>query len=561
MQDRLRLISGLLLALFVVSHFTNHALGIISIEVQDWAAVWLTEIWNHPPLMFVFYTALLLHPALGLWTLQRRRHLLLPTWQRAQIWLGLLILPLLAPHLVKALMLDDYYHVDVNYPLVQFSLWVAYGSDGVVQGVLLLLVWAHASIGVWSWARLHPWYKRWHWLWPPLMWVLVTLALAGYIASGLHIRRLADADPELFSRLAQQTRLALEMLPPTLNMANWFQAGLLALVSAALMSPVLRRYLSSRVGNRPLLRYADRHRVPITPGATLLETLQQARINHPSLCGGRGRCSTCRVRVGSGSESLLPPSPLERQVLNQIGAPSSIRLACQTRAQQDLSAWPLLKANVGASDVLAAVEQRHGREMDVVVLFADLRGFTSFSERRLPFDVLFVLNRYFLFMGEAVESCGGKLDKFIGDGVMALFGLNGDVGQGCRDAIRAAGSMGHSLDQFNASLAEELSEPLRIGIGIHVGTAIVGEMGYGSARQTTAIGDTVNTASRLESLTKAYDAQVIISEAVFELANLPQVDYPLHQLEIRGRVEPMPARVLSSARELLELSSVLWNQK
>jgi adenylate cyclase len=112
-------------------------------------------------------------------------------------------------------------------------------------------------------------------------------------------------------------------------------------------------------------------------------------------------------------------------------------------------------------------------------------------------------------MGEAVESSGGHLDKFISDGVMALFGTKTDVGTGARQALAAARGMSNKLAELYEHLKDELDEPLRIGIGIHSGAAIIGEMGYGTATGLTAIGDSVNTASRLESMTKEFGAQLI----------------------------------------------------
>src|SRR5205814_7500895 len=135
---------------------------------------------------------------------------------------------------------------------------------------------------------------------------------------------------------------------------------------------------------------------------------------------------------------------------------------------------------------------------------ADIRGFTALSEGRLPYDIVFVLNRYFAAMGRAVESAGGRVDKFIGDGVMALFGVSNTPEEGCRQALAAARLMSVRLVELNEALRAELNEPLRIGIGIHAGSVIVGEMGYGSATTITAIGDAVNTASRLESLCKEF---------------------------------------------------------
>jgi adenylate cyclase len=180
----------------------------------------------------------------------------------------------------------------------------------------------------------------------------------------------------------------------------------------------------------------------------------------------------------------------------------------------------------------------------VVVMFADLRGFTTFSENRLPYDVVFLLNRYFRAMGEAIESSGGHLDKFIGDGIMALFGLDDGPEAGARNALRAARRMIETLEDLNRDLAADLAEPLRIGIGIHAGGAIVGDLGYGTATSLTAIGDVVNTASRLESASKEFKTQLIASEAVLLLAGIEPTLMERHNFTPRGRVESMDIGVL-----------------
>lgn len=252
----------------------------------------------------------------------------------------------------------------------------------------------------------------------------------------------------------------------------------------------------------------------MTAGATLLDASCGAGIPHASVCGGRGRCSTCRVRVGAGRDRLLAPSDAEARVLARIGAAPTTRLACQTRPLADIEITPLLAATAGPRQARAASRHHQGEEREVAVLFADLRGFTALAEHRLPYDVVFVLNRYFAAMGTAVEESGGRVDKFIGDGVMALFGVDRDVETGCRDALAAARRMIEHLEDLNRSLENDLDRPLRIGIGIHCGSVILGEMGYGRATAMTAIGDSVNTASRLEALTKEFKAELVLSEPV-----------------------------------------------
>src|SRR5262249_3392541 len=152
----------------------------------------------------------------------------------------------------------------------------------------------------------------------------------------------------------------------------------------------------------------------------------------------------------------------------------------------------------------------HGAEREIVILFGDLRSFTQLSEKKLPYDLVFLLNRYFAETGHAVEAAGGRIDKFIGDGVMALFGLDSGVGAGraCRGALAGAKEWAGRMNPLNAALFHDIPEPLRIGIGIHTGPAIVGEMGYGTAVSITAVGDSVNTASRIEALTKTYACEL-----------------------------------------------------
>ena len=284
----------------------------------------------------------------------------------------------------------------------------------------------------------------------------------------------------------------------------------------------------------------------------MLEASRARGIPHASVCGGRGRCSTCRVRLGKGAAALPPPSSEERRVLARIKAPADVRLACQIRPSADLTVTPLMPADAGTPAVMSEMDPRSGVEREMAVLFADLRGFTHFSEGRLPYDTVFVLNRYFAMMGEEIERAGGRVDKFIGDGIMALFGLNTGPEPAARAALAAARRMAEALGRLNLELAAELDEPLRMGIGLHLGHAIVGEMGHGRAVSLTAIGDTVNVASRLEALTKELGCQLIVSERLARRADIDLEDFPLHEVDLRGRAGRLAVRLIADAHQLPE---------
>jgi adenylate cyclase len=184
------------------------------------------------------------------------------------------------------------------------------------------------------------------------------------------------------------------------------------------------------------------------------------------------------------------------------------------------------------------------------VLFADLRTFTGIAERKLPYDLVFLLNSYFEAVGDAIAGAGGMVDKFIGDGVMALFGVDSGPEIGCCQALAAAKTMVANVNVLSQRLAEELAEPLKIGIGIHCGPAVVGRMGYGSTVHLTAIGDMVNVASRLQDLTKEYSCQLIISEQVAEQAGLAVSAFPRHELTVRNRRETLAIFVVENLEAL-----------
>ena len=215
---------------------------------------------------------------------------------------------------------------------------------------------------------------------------------------------------------------------------------------------------------------------------------------------------------------------------------------------------PLLPPAAGPVEAYRRQPQAHGGEHYVAVLFADIRGFTSISEGKLPYDVVFLLNRYFRASGEAIEAAGGRLDKFIGDGVMAIFGLSSEPELACRQALDGARRMALALAELNETLSGDLDKPLRIGIGLHSGPTIVGEMGYAETTALTVIGDTVNIASRLEALTKDLAVELVVSQELLDRAGIDLGAYQHHDVEIRGRQGRLTVRAVKRAADLTAMS-------
>ena len=186
-------------------------------------------------------------------------------------------------------------------------------------------------------------------------------------------------------------------------------------------------------------------------------------------------------------------------------------------------------------------------------MFVDLRGSTQLGEARLPYDVVFILNQFFAEMYAALKATGGHYAQFSGDGLMALYGLEGTVEEGCRDALRGALEMEKRLESLNQRLAHELNEPLRMGIGVHSGEAIVGTMGPPASPNLSAIGDSINIAARLESLTKTYDCALVVSVTTAERADIDLTRYPRHAANVRGRGEPVAVYAIERADSIGEL--------
>jgi adenylate cyclase len=533
---------------FVLVHLLNHALGLISLEAMNAGARVLTQPWGSRPGLALLGTAFIVHFGLALFSIWRRRSLRMRFWEAAQLGLGIAIPPLLMEHEVGTAGAAAVAGMDPDYAYVQLVLWVAKPVSGVMQAVVLVVAWVHGAIGLHYWLRLKPWYATALPAVYAAALLVPVLALAGFVASGFTAMRLAE-EPGFIDAVLDNVRASPEA---TLFVARATTAGRAAAIGLVVLAFALRwaRLKLARRRGLPRLTYPDGRVAEVLPGASVLETSRAAGIPHASVCGGRGRCSTCRIRVGAGGAAAPPPSAEELRVLQRIGAPPNVRLACQLRPTADLEVVPLLAPAAGPQEGFRRPAWLAGQEREIAILFADLRGFTRLADARLPFDVVYVLNRYFTAMGQAVEEAGGRLDKFIGDGVMALFGVEGGPEEGCRQALAAARLMGAALAELNRSLAGDLLEPLRMGIGIHVGHAIVGEMGYGRAKSLTAIGDAVNLASRLEGLTKDLGVQLVVSDEVARRAGLDLSGYATQVAAVRGKDGGITVRAVPALADL-----------
>jgi adenylate cyclase len=391
---------------------------------------------------------------------------------------------------------------------------------------------------MWFWLRGRPWFERATPFFHMLAIVIPLLALLGFYTSARVVSHMAPPHGQPVAASANPRELATIQL-----MLYSVFSGLIGLT---LLVKILPKKGSIRI------RYPGDKVVTVGPGFSVLEASRSAGIPHVSICGGRGRCSTCRVQILQGAENQPPPGERERTTLDSIGAPRDVRLACQLRPNHDLTVLPLVDAE-GLSQVNLLQPDTNsatGQERQVIALFCDLRGFTQLSEQKLPYDVVFLLNRYFAMVGEAVESSGGVVDKFIGDGAIALFGLQTSFQQASRQALTASVRLAAGIQTLNQSFSAELDAPLRIAMGLHGGPAIVGRIGYGRATSLTAVGDTINTASRLEGLAKLHDVELAVSADVVEQAGFSFAGQERQELAIRGRAATLETWIIRKAADI-----------
>ncbi|MBB6221041.1 adenylate/guanylate cyclase domain-containing protein [Rhizobium leguminosarum] len=553
---RARLGSGLVIFIFVLMHLSNHAIGLISVSAADKAARLFMAIWRNPVGTTIFYSSVLIHIALVLRAIYMRRSLVMPKGEMAQIVLGLLIPLLLMDHVIGTRIAHELYGYIDDYETVVGSLWIRAPANGLRQAFGLLAVWIHGCIGLHFWLRYRPWYPGLAPLLLALAILVPVLSLLGFVEMGRTL-----ADPSYQQAIANSpykatvnTRYASN--PEVLRQVSTIRAGLYGAFSAALLIVVAvraRRRLKEAL-DQVAVHYPGGEVIRVPRGFSVLEASRLGGLPHYSVCGGKGQCSTCRVQILGDYENLPVPDKMEQTTLRRINAGPDVRLACQLRPNRDVAVAPLLVPALEAALPANSQETSPGREREIAVLFVDIRHFTTLTETRLPFDVVFLLNRYFAIIGKAVEQAGGRLDKFIGDGAMALFGLNTAPEEACRQALKAAAAIVAEIEKLAAELSEELALPLRIAIGIHTGPAVVGTMGYGRVRSMTAIGDTVNVASRLESAAKEFEAAIVISEPVASLSGADLSGIESREISVRGRALPLKVYVIprEKAAEPLE---------
>jgi adenylate cyclase len=297
---------------------------------------------------------------------------------------------------------------------------------------------------------------------------------------------------------------------------QWLQIAYIVLVVLVFLARALRGWRARRTRG-VTISYASGPIVTVPRGYSILEASRSIPIPHESVCGGRARCSTCRVRIQRGLPELPSASAIERATLARISAPENVRLACQVRPECDVALAVLLASPRPARGLRFDLSE--SRELTVTAMFIDLRNSTGLASGRLPFDAIFFIDRYIQAVTAAIQANAGSVTSIAGDGIMSVFGLDGDAAAAARNALTAAESVWRLVDQLGEDFAEELGT-LKFGIGVHTGLSVIGRVGLPGQTSIQFLGDTGNIASRLESLTKEAACTMIVSASTIAAAGI-----------------------------------------
>jgi adenylate cyclase len=526
--------SGLVLFFYISAHLINHALGLVSLDAAEAGMSIAIDVWYSVPGTILLYGAAAVHFLMALLAIYERRTFRLPPLEIIRIVLGFTMPILLIGHAAGTRLAYDMYGLSSDYTRVVGVLWAS-GQQGWQLG-LMAPGWIHGCLGLNFAFGRRQWFRQ---LRPVLFAIALLLPVfsgLGFIAMGRELAgtpRSAAAQEYLSPANAEQ-RLAIAQWKD--NLLNWY----FSIIFAAFMAREIRNLIERRAKGLVQVTYPGQT-VSIPRGWSVLEASRSFHLPHASMCGGRARCSTCRIRVTAGQEHCPPPAKDEQDTLTRINAPAEVRLACQLRPEGNVSVIPIVRT---ARPVYRATASRRSGEHDVVVLYCDVRNRADFASDHLPQDLLHILTVYVDGLSQAIRAAGGALSYVESDSVCALFGLDG-AGEVCAQrALHAVGAIEGVIADLNNRLGRHEGDHLKISVVVHSGHAAIGEIGSSEPPMVLAIGEAVDVANEMRKLAAERDRAFAISERVYQAAGL----MPVHDDEaVLHRPEGMTTVFLSDA--------------
>jgi adenylate cyclase len=511
LRRTLRMTSGLVLFVYITAHLVNHALGLVSLSAAEEGLSLAIEVWYSLPGTILLYGAAAVHFVLALWAVYERRTFRLPPAELLRIALGFTLPVILINHFANTRLAYDLFGLSSDYTRVIANLWIA-DSQGMQLG-LLAPGWLHGCLGLHFAFNRKPLYRR---LRLPLFAIALLLPVFsafGFIAMGKELSTNAAA------AAAARDYLGPAHAEERAGIARWHNQlviGYFAIIGATFGLRSIRNLLERSRKRLISISYPGRT-VRVPRGWSILEASRGFHLPHASMCGGRARCSTCRVRVTAGDDFCPAPGLDEEATLKRIGAPSDVRLACQLRPFGDISVLPLVQT---ARPVYRPATAQRSTERDIVVMYCDFINGSDLARDQLPQDLLYLLTLYGEAISDCIRSAGGIVSSVSPDGISAIFVFERDPAYGARRALQAATAIDQVIRDLEARLGRQGSRGLNVAVSIHAGRAAVGEVGSGDPPVLVAVGEAMDIAKQLRKAVIAHGKRFGISEPVAQAAGV-----------------------------------------
>jgi len=545
LRRNLRMGSGLILFTYIGAHLLNHALGLISLRAAEAGMELAVEVWYSPIGTLLLYGAAATHFMMALWAVYERRTFRLPPAELIRITLGFTLPILLIGHAAATRLAYELFGLSSDYTRV-VSLLVATGSQGWQLG-LMAPGWLHGCMGLHFAFNRRPLYRRLRFVLFAVVLLLPVLSALGFLAMGREVA----TDPALAEAAKQY--LSPENAAQRLAIAQWkdnLLNGYFLLIGAAFIAREIRNLLERRRRRLVAVSYPGRT-IRVPRGWTVLEASRSFHLPHASMCGGRARCSTCRVRVTAGEKFCPPAGADEQATLRRIEAAPDVRLACQLRPEGDIAVLPLVRT---ARPIYRQTAPQRSGEREIVVFYCDFRNRSELAVDQLPEDLLYLVTLYVEGIGNAIRAHGGTLSSVDPDSICALFGVDRNLEHSAQSALQAAGAVEGVMADLNNRLERHHDNRLKISVSIHSGRAAVGEIGGAEAPVLLALGPVVDVATRLRAAAADRDKPFAISEQVYREAGLG----PPMQDKVMIEAGGLDDAIVAYLSETAPVSSPTW---
>jgi adenylate cyclase len=495
-------------------HLTNHALGLVSLDTAEAGLRMAVLVWHSWPGTMLLYGAFAIHFVNALWAIYEMRTFRIPPAELLRIVLGFWLPIALIGHVAATRIAFALFSQSSTYALVIGNLWAS-GLPGWQMG-LLAPGWIHGCLGLHFAFNRQLLYIRLRYILFALALLLPVLSAVGFLMMGRELVASAAASQvavDYYNSMNALQRAAI------LQWRDKLIAFYVIMVCATLFARIVRNLIERSRGQLISISYPGRS-VQVPRGWTVLEASRAFHVPHASMCGGKARCSTCRIRILEGDDACPQPHAKEIATLRRIQASSDIRLACQLRPKGDISVIPLV---VGERAYVGSRAAQYSESRDLVVLLCNFPNSAALSENQLPQDALYIQSNYLLEVCNAIRAANGELISIEPNSVSALFGLHYGLRQAAVLSFQAARDIGRTMSNLHERLRHAWPGRIDFAVTVHAGRLMIRETGSTISPIVIAIGEALETVNDLrKAVVQSADGgkPYTVSEVVYTMAGI-----------------------------------------